>query len=298
MPPMRRRTLLSLPALALLPETAAALDVHGAAIDLQVAGGLPQNVNDLITPWIAKCADAVFAYYGKFPVPRLTLRVRSVAGTGVKGGQAFPGDPPAIRVRVGEASTAKHLMQDDWVLVHEMIHLAFPWMNLEHNWMAEGIAVYVESVARVQAGHIPAEQIWRDFVMSMPKGLPQDGAGGLEQDQSWGRTYWGGALFCLFAELRIRDETDGRFGLRDALRAINAELDFRREYDFRKTLAIGDKATGRAVLMSLYEEWGFHPVSPDLERLWAELGIVMADGKISFDDGAPKAKLRREMTQA
>jgi hypothetical protein len=293
---MKRRSVLSLPALALFPNPAHALQLHGSRIELEEVDSLPPETGALIGPWIAKCADAVVAYYGKFPVPRLTLRVRSVSGAGVRGGQAFPGDPPLIRARVGEASTEKHLMQDDWVMVHEMVHLAFPWMNLAHNWMAEGTAVYVESIARVRAGHLPPEQIWRDFVMSMPKGLPRQGDGGLEQTQNWGRTYWGGALFCLFADLRIVEESDGRYGLRDALRAINAKLDFRREHDFRETLAMGDAATGRQVLMSLYEEWGFAPVTPDLQTLWAELGVLVRDGAVAFDDAAPKAKLRMAIT--
>ncbi|NJM29387.1 MAG: M1 family metallopeptidase [Rhizobiales bacterium] len=293
---MNRRHLLSLPAFALAPVPARALELHGSRIDLDVSDGLPPATKALLEPWLAKCAEAVAAYYGKFPVPRLNLRIRSVPGAGVRGGQAFPGDPPTIRARVGEGSTVKHLMSDDWVMVHEMIHLAFPWMNLQHNWMAEGIAVYVESIARVQAGHLQPEQIWRDFVMSMPKGLPRAGDGGLEQTQNWGRTYWGGALFCLFADLRIREETGGRYGLRDALRAINAKLDFRREHDFRETLAMGDAATGRKVLMTLYEEWGFAPVSPDLDRLWAELGVAMKNGEVSFDEAAPKAKLRTAIT--
>jgi hypothetical protein len=162
--------------------------------------------------------------------------------------------------------------------------------------MAEGLAVYVESIARVQAGHIPAEQIWRDFMVSMPRGLPRPSEGGLEQSQSWGRTYWGGAMFCLFADLQIREETDGRHALQTALRAINAELDFRRSHDFRSTLAMGDAATGRNVLTTLYEKWGFSPVSPDLDALWADLGVSMNGGAVSFDGNAPRAKWRLALT--
>ena len=59
-------------------------------------------------------------------------------------------------------------------MVHEMVHLAFPWMDRNHRWMAEGLAVYVESIARLQAGHLRPEQVWGDFVAMMPRGLPAE----------------------------------------------------------------------------------------------------------------------------
>ena len=56
----------------------------------------------------------------------------------------------------------------------------------------------------------------------MPKGLPAAGDRGLDYTPTWGRTYWGGALFCLLADIDIRKRTSNRFGLQDALRAIVA----------------------------------------------------------------------------
>jgi hypothetical protein len=217
-------------------------------------------------------------------------------GSGVGGGQTYPGEVPRIMVRVGRNTSRERLMHGDWVMVHEMIHTAFPWMDGAHNWMAEGIAVYVESIARVQAGHLPPERIWSDFARDMPKGLPQEGDRGIDVTQSWGRTYWGGALFCLIADCELRRETDLRFGLQHALRAINRERDFRKQWPLRETLEIGDKATGRAVLVDLYEAWRETPVTPDLPTMWERLGIKLVGGKIAFDDTSPEAKLRARLT--
>jgi hypothetical protein len=300
---MRRRTLLSLATLPLpllggsgrakAPEQV--LDLHGSRAILVSDGG-ETGITPMLAPWMRKSADAVFAYYGKFPVPEVAIGVAIVDGSGVKGGRTEPGDVPNIMMRVGAATTEAQLMRADWVMVHEMIHTAFPWMNGDHNWMAEAIAVYVESIARVQAGHLAAERIWTDFLRDMPKGLPREGDSGIDMTDTWARTYWGGALFCLVADCEIRRQTDLRFGLQHALRGINRERDFRRRWPLRETLEIGDRATGRTVLTDLYEAWRETPVTPDLAAMWAQLGIEPAGQTVTFDGGAPEAKLRAILT--
>jgi len=38
-----------------------------------------------------------------------------------------------------------------------------------HHWIEEGIATYVEPIARIHAGHLKAERMWFDLVRDMPK---------------------------------------------------------------------------------------------------------------------------------
>jgi hypothetical protein len=101
-----------------------------------------------------------------------------------------------------------------------MVHLALPSVADKHHWIEEGIATYVEPIARVEAGNLDVETVWLELVEGLPQGLPQSGDAGLDYTHTWGRTYWGGALFCLLADLEIRRATANKFGLRDALRAI------------------------------------------------------------------------------
>ena len=77
-----------------------------------------------------------------------------------------------------------------------MVHLALPDMEDRHAWLSEGLAVYVEPVARAQAGDLSAKEIWLAMMRDMPKGLPQAGDRGLDNTDTWGRKYWGGAMFC------------------------------------------------------------------------------------------------------
>src|SRR5260370_11557077 len=87
--------------------------------------------------------------------------------------------------------------------------------------MEEGIDTYVEPIVRAYVGRLTCEQVWGDMVRDMPQGLPEAGDQGLDNTRTWGRTYWGGAIFCLLADIGIRKHTGNAKGLQDALRAIN-----------------------------------------------------------------------------
>ena len=220
-------------------------------------------------------------------------------GPGVRGGVTYPADDGGlITISVGSGTTVAQL-NDDWMLTHEMIHLAFPSMTRNHHWIEEGISVYVEPIARVQAGQLSAAEMWKDVVRDMPQGEPETGDHGLDHTHTWGRTYWGGAMFCLLADVRIREQTKNRKGLQDALRGIlNAGGVINQDWDIERAFAIGDKATGTTVLSSLYQEMRDKPASVDLEAMWKKLGIRRkSDGSIEFVPSAPEAKLREAITQ-
>jgi predicted metalloprotease with PDZ domain len=135
------------------------------------------------------------------------------------------------------------------------------------------------------------------MVEGLPQGLPAAGDQGLDNTHTWGRTYWGGALFFLLADVRIREQTANRLGLQDALRAIlNEGGNNEANWEVRRMLAIGDTATGTKVLMELYDEMHASPVSPDLPGLWQRLGVQMRSGQAQFDERAPLAAVRRAIT--
>jgi len=201
-------------------------------------------------------------------------------------------------MRIGQHTTQAEL-DDDWMMTHELVHMAFPSLPDDQHWMEEGLSTYVEPVARVQTGELKAEQIWRDMARDMGKGEPRDGDQGIDHTHTWGRTYWGGALFCLVADVAIRRETHNEKGLEDALRAIVDEHGtINHDWDLPKALAIGDRATGTQVLTNLYSEWKDKPVTVDLAKLWDELGIKAVGGGVDFVDTAPGAEIRKGITKA
>ena len=275
--------------------TTEALEIRGST--LCVAMGNPSPLRrEVLHAWVERSASIVAQYYGRFPAAAVLIELEATEGDGVGGGRTTNDSGLVIRVRVGRDADAERLSKD-WVLVHEMVHLALPEVGRAHNWLAEGLAVYVEGVARAQFGNRPVADVWAEDRRSMPMGLPREGEGGMDQTSSWGRTYWGGALFCLEADVTIRERTHDRVGLQTALRAIlNSTGGYASERELSDVLKIGDAATGTHVLEDLYQEYGHAPRAPDLNRLWTGLGVPDDPMTQPFDDHAPLAAIRMAIT--
>ena len=269
------------------------LMVAGASIRLQSEPSQFAHGQQPLEEWVRRAAQIVAAYYGHFPVKNLQLTLQAIPDGGVHGGKTF-GEPQAyIRVGVGRAVTAAELAED-WVLVHEMTHLALPDTGESHAWLSEGIATYVEGVARVHAGNRAETDVWAEELRAMPRGMPQSGDEGLDRTHTWGRTYWGGAMFCLLADVTIHQRTDNRFGLQDALRAVlDASGGLSSDWPIERVLKTGDAAVGVPVLEELYQQYGRSPAAPNLEQLWRDLGVEGKDGAVRLNDSAPLAAVRR-----
>ena len=212
------------------------------------------------------------------------------------------GAPPTsrlkIQIRVG-ASIGAEALKNDWVLVHEMVHLALPEVGRSHNWLAEGLATYVEGVARAQAGNRDAADVWAEARHSMPAGLPKSGEGGMDETPTWGRMYWGGALFCLQADIAIREQTHNRVGLQTALQAILQKSGgYRNEARIEEVLKMGDDATGTLVLKTSIKRAARRAQMTDLDLMWKQLGVAQDPKSQPFDDRAPLAAIRAAITAA
>jgi hypothetical protein len=250
----------------------------------------------LLHDWVLRSAHIVANYYGRFPAPLVVLDLGSMDGGGIGGGRTTNDAGLKIHVGVGREATAVTLT-DDWVLVHEMVHLALPEVGRRHNWLAEGLAVYVEGVARAQFGNRAIADVWAEDRHSMPMGLPREGEGGMDQSPSWGRTYWGGALFCLQAEIAIRRQSGNRVGLQTALQAILRETGgYGFDRDIDDVFRIGDAATGTRVLEDLYAQVKTTAQAVDLDSLWNQLGVPKDPKTEPFDDHAPLAAIRIAIT--
>jgi hypothetical protein len=275
----------------------------GSAIRLDVAPGPLDATHAQVVDWVETAAHAVSEYYGHFPVPRMRVLVVPVAGrrgvlTGTTWG-SVDGFPAFTRMRLGEDTTAEDLT-GDWTMTHEFVHTALPSLAENHHWLEEGLATYVEPIARAQIGTLTPEYVWQETVEGMPKGEPRPGGQGLDQTQTWASTYWGGALFCMMADIQIREATSDRKGLQDALRGIlTAGGSIAVSWSVSRVMATGDRATGTTVLTDLYRKMGEHAFAPiDLDALWKQLGIHMLGATVTFDNQAPLAAVRNAITSS
>jgi hypothetical protein len=276
------------------------IQIGGARLQIALMGTTPDLPKGAIEEHMARAAQAVSTYYGRFPVSSARVVVLvSPAQHGMLQGTTWgnvDGLPAVTRLRIGERTTEREL-NGEWMATHEFVHMALASLPDAQHWLEEGVATYVEPIARVQAGQLMPERIWGDMVAGMHNGEPEAGDRGLNRTHTWGRTYWGGALFCLMADIEIRKQTGNTRGLQDALRAIVAAggtID--KEWPVMRILRIGDQATGTSVLQQLYAKWSEAPVEVDLPHLWSELGVRVETGKIVFDDAAPLAKIRIGIT--
>jgi hypothetical protein len=274
----------------------AQLDVGGATLNISFDSHPTPAFRQLTLDWVSRAASAVTVYYARFPVRHVGIAIHISKGSAVGPGRASGEGAPHINVSLGPNVTFRSLAEgrSNWLMTHEMVHLALSGVEREHHWIEEGLATYVEPIARVRAGELSAQQVWRDMMEGMPQGQPASGDRGLDHTPTWGRTYWGGAMFCLLADVEIRKKTHNRMGLENALRGIVAAggtIDT--EWGLAKVLATGDQAIGVPVLEPLYEQMKADTGPVDLGALWKQLGVDDRDGSVVFDDEAPLADVRK-----
>ena len=271
--------------------------VKGGTIDLAIGPGKLAASEDDLAQWVESSAHAVTAYYGRFPMPNALVLLIASRGRWVGSGRTLSGGGGTVFVRIGERAPPK-AYRDDWVLVHEMIHLTFPSVIRDQDWAEEGIATYAEPFARVRGGLVSEEDAWGGLVEGLPNGLPAAGDRGLDHTHTWGRIYWGGALFWFLADVEIRKRTQSRFGVEHALRGVlDAGGSNATRWPLTQALDAGDRATGVPVLRELYAAMSAAPYLVDLDALFASLGVKLANGRVTFDDRAPLADIRRAITR-
>ena len=110
------------------------VSICGSTINVQIEGDSSAANHADILRWVRRAGEAVCAYYGKFPVPQVALDVQVRGGDGVDGGVTYPDNGGYIRISLGKDTPTTEL-DNDWMLTHEMIHLAFPSMSRKHHWI-------------------------------------------------------------------------------------------------------------------------------------------------------------------
>jgi predicted metalloprotease with PDZ domain len=264
-----------------------------SSIRVEMDAKLPVS-HDAIVEWVRRGAAAVSTYLGRFPVKHLVLRVHGGGEEAV--GEGVTHGSMSIDVTLGRNAQEADL-KGDWVLTHEMFHLAFPTLDDRRLWMMEGLSDYLEPVARARAGQWSAKDVWLEFVQGLPQGLPGPGEGGLDGSRRRERIYWGGNIYWLLADVQIRIRTDNRRGLEDVIRTIlNQGGTGGEDWPLERVLATGDEATGTTVLADLYKMLGQQRGDVDLDELWKKLGVRVSGDAVVFDDTARWAKYRVAIT--
>lgn len=264
-------------------------------IEMVRVGDEPELGDGALEHWVRLGGESIANYFGTFPPERALVLVVVEEGRAVSEGTALGNGGAGVIVHVGR-SIAGSTLVGDWILTHELVHLSMPGLASRHRWLEEGLATYLEPVARARIGYVHQEDVWAEWLQNMHKGQPVVGEGGLDGTERWGRIYWGGAGFWLQAEVTIAEETDGKKGLRDCLRAVvDAGGTIAARWNVRRFLQACDSAFGGPVVEELYDSVALEAVELDLEHLFERLGVKMSNVGVQLDDDAPNALVRRSL---
>jgi hypothetical protein len=248
-----------------------------------------------IAAWMQSCCDAVRLYDGAFPIDQTLVLVLPGQGRELFGKTLGAGGATVLLWLGPEATEAS--LREEWVLVHELTHLMLPTVSRPHHWMEEGVATYVEPLARLRVGQLKPEQVWQQLTWGLPQGLPKEGDRGLDHTPTWGRTYWGGALFWFLADVRIRERTENRCSVQDALRGIReAGGNLGERWPVERVLGVGDARVKGHELEDLYAELAPKAAPVDLEGLFKRLGVKRHGDQVVLDPKAPESHIREGIT--
>ncbi len=269
-------------ALGSAPTAPAQIDM--VVVDGALEIGLPQ-----LADWVRQSATAVAGFFDGYSAADSLLVVMPAPGGGVPFGRVVPGGGVSMVVLVGQSASARGLY-NEWVLIHEMIHTAMPFVYDRATWLMEGAATYLEPIIRHRAGWKSEADVWREWIDNMDRGLAGLTETGLRHG---GSPYWGGALFMLLADIEIRRATGLRLGLEDCLRATLAGGGNAVErWSVKEMLDACDRLTGKPLLRQLARRHVDAGSPLDLPGLWRDLGVELRDGMIVYRDGAPLAAIR------
>ena len=152
-----------------LDENTFRVAIAGSQLDVIIRDKVLLSKRDRLLDWVSYSAQVVHHYYGRFPVDKVRVKMEVTDGNRVRFGQAFGGDSPSLRLVVGEDITAD-VLRRDWIMVHEMVHLAMTNVPRNQRWLLEGLATYIESIARAQLGHLSEDFVWNGFSWSNASG--------------------------------------------------------------------------------------------------------------------------------
>ena len=104
-------------------------------------------------------------------------------------------------------------------------------------------------------------------------------------------------MFCLLADVELREKTGNQHSLDDVLLAIGKTGASDEDYwPIERVLEVAERATSTRVLYELFERFAKQPGTVDLAQLFARLGVRAQGHSVVFDERAPLAGLRRSIT--
>jgi hypothetical protein len=254
-----------------------------AVIEVAILGKMTHLQDAEICEWLRQTAEEVLTVRRSFPHPRITVLVYPVPRRSVANvfGMVMWSSPPSISLLVGQDTTRARL-DEDWVALHELLHLAHPAFLPRTPWISEGLATYLTEVARSRSGRQTPEHSWQELLEGFQRGRRQARGRTMQQMVEESRPpgiYWVGAYFALRLDVELRRATDNQRGLPDVLEVLARQ---------GATSTVGgygaavDAVAGRPLFDALLAEELRRPAFAGLEGLLEDLGVTPTPGGVKL----------------
>lgn len=275
--------------------------VKGSTLSVARLDGPMRASPEGVLRWIREAARAVTTLYGVFPFERVQILVKPSRGSGlVDYGMVERGGGPTAIFYVSARAKDQDL-PGEWIAVHELSHIALPFVERDDAWLSEGFATYYQNVVRSRAGLMSEEEAWQSLHEGFKRGIANETGRSLAatsarmgRDHDFMRVYWGGAAIALLADVELRKRSSDPSSLDAGLLELRGCcLHESRRFSAKEIFARLDRATRGQVFRELYQRHTPSETFPDLRATYPALGLVVEGDQIRLDDRAPLAPLRR-----
>jgi M61 glycyl aminopeptidase len=273
----------------------------GGTLRVTILDGADTAQRARLEAWLAHVSRAAVSAYGRLPLADVQVLVIPVRRSHepVEFGESTRGQGHGLTLFVDPSQIARSLDRD-WVAVHELSHLFHPYLGERGSWLAEGLATYYQNVLRARSGWLTPAQAWEQIDAGFGRGRAATPAGDtvtLEdasaQDRFM-RIYWSGTAYWLEVDAELRRSSANRLNVDEALRRFDACcLPSYRAWEPRDFVARLDTLLGTDVFVRRFDAYNGRRDFPDLDPLYRELGIRRDGRRLTFDDSAPDASVRR-----
>lgn len=271
------------------------LQVGEQTLEVAMLDGLERRRS--LLGWLQQAADTVAGMTGGFPSARTQVLVLPVGADkeAVPWAEIQRQGRPAVHFFIDQHRPIYEFTHD-WTAVHEFSHLLHPYILRQDAWLFEGIASYYQNIARVRSGQLTEQQAWQKLYDGFQRGSKHIGGAVLRDTNATMQFYWGGAAFVLLADVALHQRSG------QSLAAVLAQ--FRQccgedmgPWSARVMLRQLDQLSHDTIFTQLYQQQVTRRAFPAVYGVLDQLGVKVRNGRVSLDNRAPLADIRRAITR-
>jgi hypothetical protein len=270
-------------------------------IDVRFESNISSDKKEIFRQWINHSSDALTLVYGELPVDHFITKIKlSKRDSGVvPWGEVSRNTIPEVTLVVNPKSTLNEL-KADWTIYHEFSHLLIPYDAGDSRWFSEGLASYYQNIIQARAGMFSESKMWKKLYEGFERGRKDTNynhqklsylSDNINQNHSYMRVYWSGALYWLRADIALRKLNTG-YSLDKALHELH-KCCFDRYLSAGEITKQLDKLTNNNIFSSLFTEFSKSYILPKYMDDLKMLGIEQQAGRVRLENKAENSLIRR-----